>query len=351
MLAFCLPLAGLFLLGCGDSDSQGTFLPWEELRNPVLALPDRSLKDVAVAYEPSSGWFYVFTSTRFEPTDPEAGTKEKSFFRTRDFLEFEAFSDPDLNGPGYGPGSPDLVRVGDLWYMTFQRSTANVPFLGAATLWVSTSEDLREWSPPRELAPELLDPTLRNIDGALAEEGGYFYLGWKKVQSFVVTRSVDPVLDGRWLPERPAVAGEEGEFAENFQFIEIDGTWRLLATGRDPGPYRCEEPAYAIYTCDHEPFLYRMEGDGTELEHWTRWVEKTHLEVPFEEWNTVMHANSAYLADWRRYDGHFYLFYAGSSDGKSFELRGHGKIGMARSRDLEHWEVPGVKKPADEAPS
>jgi hypothetical protein len=51
-------------------------------------------------------------------------------------------------------------------------------------------------------------------------------------------------------------------------------------------------------------------------------------------------ADCAFLADWRQYDGYFYLFYAGSDDGDSFQLRGHGKIGVARSRDLVEWRAP-----------
>ena len=60
-----------------------------------------------------------------------------------------------------------------------------------------------------------------------------------------------------------------------------------------------------------------------------------------EDWNRVMHANSAYLCDWREHDGHFYLFYAGANDDVSFERRGHGKIGVVRSRDLIDWRLPG----------
>lgn len=54
-----------------------------------------------------------------------------------------------------------------------------------------------------------------------------------------------------------------------------------------------------------------------------------------------MCANSAYLCDWRKYDGHFYLFYAGAMDDRSFERRGHGMIGVVRSRDLLQWRLPG----------
>jgi hypothetical protein len=186
----------------------------------------------------------------------------------------------------------------------------------------------------------LLDPAVRNIDGALAEHGGYVYLGWKRVQEFYVTRAASPALDGRWEPALRASA--DGQWAENFQFLAIDGEWRMIATGYDPLFYRCREhPEWITYTCNHEPFVSRMDGSGDALEDWTRWVDKTHLAVPFEDWNPVMHANAAFLADWREYNGYFYLFYAGSADGDRFERRGHGKIGVARSRDLVEWRVAG----------
>ena len=52
-----------------------------------------------------------------------------------------------------------------------------------------------------------------------------------------------------------------------------------------------------------------------------------------------MHANTGYLNDFRAEDGFFYLTYSGSIDSESFQGRGHGKIGIARSRDLVHWRV------------
>jgi hypothetical protein len=330
----------LVVLGCGSPAPTAAppFIDWGSLRNPVLAAPDRALKDLAVVYSPATAEFYIFASVRFEADDPGFLIKERSFYRTKDFKTFTPFVDGHVAGPGYGPGSPDVMLLRGVWHMVFQ---AESPAGGdARILRYSTSTNLRDWSAPQALAPELLDPDLRNIDGALAEEDGYFYLGWKQVQTFHVTRSEGRTLDRRWLPALPASAG--GQFAENYQFLKIDGEWRMIATGRDVVPYRCRgHLEYIVYTCNHEPFIYRMDGTGGALDDWTRWIDKTHLSVPFEGWNTIMHANSGYLTDWRRYDGYFYLFYAGSDDGDRFDLRGHGKIGVARSRDLREWHVAG----------
>jgi hypothetical protein len=319
-----------------------TFVDWRGLANPVLGLDDRMLKDQAVQFH--DGWFYVFASTRFEPGDSAAGTKEQWFFRTRDFRDFEFFLDPDLNPPGTGPGSPDVTRIGGLFHMTYQdRPPGGAE--DAREIFLSTSADLHDWNPPVRLTTDLV-PGSPLIDGALANLADRFFLVFKDRlrQVPMVARSASPGLDGAWEPPARALAGAadpaEG-FAENYQLLEVDGVRRVVATGRDPESPRCANPAYAIYTCDHEPFVFTIEGAGAALEGWARWSRKTHLRVPFEAWNPVMHANTAFLSDWRAHDGFFYLSYAGSADGDRFELRGHGKIGLARSRDLVHWRVAG----------
>lgn len=337
---FAAALAG----ATGSGAKALPFIDWASLQNPILSVPDRMLKDPAVVYH--EGYFYFFCSTKFDPADPERDRKKPVFYRTQDFRVFEELYDEDIAGAG----SPDVIKVGDTFYMVFQRAVPP----GHPTmrrLFYSTSEDLVHWTPARELAPAL-QPEMRHIDGALAYAGGYFYLGYKGGQAFYVTRSVGPALDGRWLPPQRAWPGGIWAWAENFQFLNIDGTWRLVATSRAPtggtilGVLRnLWRELWYPYCGNHEPYLFTIWGTGTELRHWARWTGKTLLDVPHEGWNTVMHANSAYLCDWRQYDGYFYLFYAGSADGEKFEGRGHGKIGVVRSRDLIHWRLPGDLTP------
>lgn len=315
-----------------DKNPGAAFIDWAWLKNPILSEPDRMLKDQAVVYQ--DGWFYVFASTRFADDDPEALTRTPCFYRTRDFKSYECMYDHDLDvawggAVKTGTGSPDVTLIDDAWHMVWQSGPDSTR---RRNLFYSTSSDLMEWAPARQMNPSL-GLTARRIDGALARDGGYYYLGYKSRQRFRVTRSRDQALDGHWLRSRAASAG--GNWAENYQFIRIDGTWRMIATARDP-----KKPLSTGYTDSHEPFIYTMDGDGTEFEHWTRWVDKRHLDIPYEDWNRVMHANSAFLCDWRGHDGYFYLFYAGASDNESFQGRGHGKIGVARSRDLAHWTTP-----------
>lgn len=307
------------LAAASASPPAADFIDWASLRNPIFALEDRPIKDQAVLTR--EGWFYVFPG----------------MVRTRDFRHYEPLEATHLGQPS----SPDVRLQGDVYVMTYQVA-ADEP--GATTLRFATSPDLEHWSEPRELAPEIVDPGLRNLDAALARVGDRYFLGWKRVQSFVVTRSQGTRLDGPWLDPVPGdgrlrfgPSANSHDWAENYQFVEIDGRWHMVATARAPGiPFTRH-----VYTGSHEPYLYSMDGSGDALEDWTRWICKRQLQVPREDWNRAMHANSAFLADWRKHDGHFYLFYAGSEDHEKFDRRGHGKIGVVRSRDLVHWVLPG----------
>jgi hypothetical protein len=320
------------------------FLDWAALRNPILARPDRALKDAAVAYH--EGEFFLLASTRFESGDPRV----PSFYRSRDLRHFEEYGDPDLAASGLSVGSPDLTFDGEIWTLVFQ-SPPQPPGEGgvsarARVLYRSESRDLVDWSAPVEIEIAGLDRAERNIDGALARHGDRAVLGWKREQSFVVAESAGPWSFGRARP----VAGElrfgpsslSHAWAENFQFLDVDGAWLLIATARAPGlPFTRH-----VYTGSHETYLYQMRGRGDATVDWTRWHCKQHVEIPHEDWNRAMHANSGFLADWRAHDGHFYLFYAGSADHDRFEGRGHAAIGVARSRDLVHWSVPGASEAA-----
>ncbi len=219
------------------------------------------------------------------------------------------------------------MRCGDAWFLVYHPST----WAGDdRQLHYGVSRDLMHWCGNEPLLPGLHEGR-SCIDGALAFHDDWLYLGYKLGQRFMVTRARE--VSGPWAEPERGNAG--GAWGENFQFIRIDGEWRMLATARHPG-----RQGVGGYTRSHEPFIYRMDGAGDRFEDWTRWVDKRLLEVPQEHWNQVMHANAASLCDWREQDGHFYLFYTGANDDVRFDTRGHGKIGVARSRDLETWEVP-----------
>ena len=121
---------------------------------------------------------------------------------------------------------------------------------------------------------------------------------------------------------------------ENFQFIKIDGRWRLISSDYMP----------------HHAWIYTMRGTGDKPEDWLVWENGTNLGTPKEDWNTFDVDNGGAISDWREYDGHFYLIYGGSGELRKGEFvgpgshrpwpRGWNRLGLARSKDLVHWEIP-----------
>lgn len=323
----------------GNADRATThFIDWARLQNPVVSWPDRRIKDQVMAVD--DGWFYVLGSIGFEEDDPDLATKRPTYVRSRDWKTWEEIPAPEERVGQGGFHSPDLIRHGDRWEVVFQQRNPGAPEI--ARLFLSTSPDLLSWTPRAEIGTNVL-PGLSIIDGALARvhDRTHLLLKWRvEDRPWLAITSTDD-LTAHWDLDGRLVADTEHPFhgfAENGQFIEIDGRTRMLATARDPEGFRCT----SIYTCSHEPFLYDFaRGDGRDPSDWFDWRHKAFLWIPYESWNTVMHANTGFLADWREHDGFFYLSYAGANDSESFQGRGHGKIGLARSRDLMHWRLPG----------
>lgn len=245
--------------------------------------------------------------------------------RTRDFKTYEYL----MSAPVFGM-APRFYRDAETWHVFFQLSAPDAD----RRIYHASSATLTDWTTPKEAWAQV-QPGKRHIDPAIAREGGRYYAGFKSGQQFYVMRSVGDALDFRW--ETPVKAHTDG-WCEAYQFVKIDGQWHMMATGRAPQGF---ETGGNGYTGSHEPYLYTMQGDGTELAHWAQWTNKRHIPLPFSDWNRVMHANSAYLCDWRDHDGWFYLFFAGANDDTLCRGRGHCKIGVARSRDLVRWYLPG----------
>jgi hypothetical protein len=141
-------------------------------------------------------------------------------------------------------------------------------------------------------------------------------------------------LDGPWAfigSGNPALhvqgGGDNGRTHENFQLLNIDGSYRLLSLDFNP----------------HDPFLYQMAGPGTMDTDWLSWQNGYNLTplIAKESWNTVDVDNAAYMMDWRNYDGYFYLAYAGNTETSSFGGRGNNTIGFSRSKDLKTWMPAG----------
>jgi hypothetical protein len=327
-----LVLFGLVAVACGEgrvapplSSSQACVEPgetgaprvdWATLRNPVYSLPDAAVKDVAVRVV-DGRWHLLFSHVRDDPFRFRIGHSSSV-----DLLTWAAVTTWDQSETG-GVASPDVTRASDGAYVvTYNSHTRDRT--GEPKLYRRSSHDFGSWSPPRRLAPSVrAAPDDRLIDAALAHTDRGLILGYNyNADHFELALSPSGSLDGPW--ERLGEA-DTGPF-ENYQFLHIDGVWHLVGT---------TIPV-------HRELVYRLAGPPDRPESWLHWSFVRELTIPSEVWNRPPGevANALFLCDARPLDGYWYAFYAGSTEIDRFSHRGHAKIGVARSRDLVHWDVP-----------
>ena len=320
-LIFLLVLASLAARTSRGAD----FIDWKSLHNPVLSYPNWSIKDSAMAYR--DGVFYVFFSAFYE--DRGAVRSHVVEVSTRDF---KTYSQPIFNFDGEEDGwlgmcSPDVQHIGNQYVMTFN-SWGDKPGKWNA-LFYKTSSDLTHWSKAKPLAAELTAGQ-RVIDAAIARTADGYYAIWKEGQHGMKPRmAFAKSLDGPFhfvksgLPALLMGDGtDDGLIHENYEFLQVDGRWRLLATDYNPPSAR----------------LYALENPSD----WLAWGHGYELKIPVETFNTDNVANAAALYDWRAHDGFFYLIYAGRTERTTYLRRGWNRIGLARSKDLIHWQPAGT---------
>jgi hypothetical protein len=317
---------------------QKPFMDWANIRNPVLSYPNWSVKDTAMTCR--DGTFYVFFSAFY----PERGQVRSHVVEvsTRDFKHF---SDPIFNFDGEEDGwigmcSPDVQRLYGRYVMTFN-SWGDKP--GKPNqLFYEISSDLVHWSTRKPLALNLTqEGEQRVIDAALAQADGGYYLVYKEQTPGIHTRpriAFSSSLDGPFQYRGDGIAallmkdGKDNGFShENYEFLHTNGQWFLLTTDylhNSKNPQRYDVQA---------PYLYALEPGS----HWLNWAQGYTFDLPGEEFNRESIANAAALYDWRKSDGYYYLIYAGRNDGETYARRGWNQIGLARSKDLVHWSIPG----------
>jgi hypothetical protein len=302
-------------------DGRGPSIPWARLRNPIFSLPDTAAKDVAVRMV-DGRWRLLFSHVSEDPFRFRIGIAASP-----DLLEWstvELWDQPELGGVA----SPDITRAraGD-YLVTYNSHTRDV--IGGTKLYLRHSRRFDAWSAPTRLAPDVRsEPDDRLIDAAVAHTSHGLFLGYDYQEGrFEMAWSPSGAVEGPWRLIGQADTGP----LENYQFLPIDGVWHLLGT------------ALPV----HRTLLYRLGGPSERPESWLRWELVRELLVPAEAWNSDQGdgrgfevANAAYLCDARHLDGHWYLFYAGSTELERFGGRGHAKVGIARSPDLVRWEVP-----------
>ncbi len=318
----------IVLCGPVSIAQKGPFIDWAGLKNPVLSYDHWSVKDTAMVYR--KGMFYVFFSAFY----PERG-QVRSHVVEVSTPDFKHYSQPIFNFDGEEDGwigmcSPDVQLLYGKYVMTFN-SWGDKP--GKPNqLFYMTSTDLIHWSHRKPLALNLTRVGDQHvIDAALAAADGGYYLAYKeqtpgihKRPRMAFAKSLDGpfAFVGDGLPALLMADGKDnGLFHENYELISIDSRWYMLTTDYVP----------------QAPYLYALEPGS----HWLKWIHGYTFDIPHENFNTNNIANASALYDWRKYDGYYYLIYAGRTEGETYARRGWNQIGLARSKDLIHWSVPG----------
>ncbi len=312
--------------------SPSPFIDFEQLRNPVLQYTDWSIKDCACAYRGESHAFYLFFSAFYE--DEGMIRSHVVEVETKDF---RTFSEPILHMDGRDQGwagmcSPDLLKVGDTYYLTFN-SWGDVP--GRPNqLFVKTSMDLIHWSAGYTPLAANLTSGNRAIDASLIHDNGEFILFWKERTDADRTRLAyassltdDFAFVGNGYPSLVMDDGKDnGLIHENFCFFKADDGWKVVTTDYRKNSFE-----------HHNSYIYSLLGDGDRRTDFLAWGEGYKLEIERQRFNSDHRANAAAIYDWRHYDGYFYLIYAGNTENETFAARGHNRLGISRSKDLLNW--------------
>ncbi|MGH9396468.1 MAG: hypothetical protein ACRD18_06410 [Terriglobia bacterium] len=329
MAAFLLALCSV----C--TAAKAPFINWSALHNPVLAYPNWSIKDAAMATR--QGEFYVFFSAFYE--DHGQVRSHVVEVKTRDF---KTYSKPILDFDGEEDGwigmcSPDVRKAGPGYELSFNSwgDEEGKP----DQLFYMTSPDLVHWSARHPLAANLTAGK-RVIDAAVVDTGSGSYLIWKQNTDGHPKPRVgfSRSLEGPWSFARSgAESGEGSGFAtltmpdgkenglihENFTFIRAGGKWRLLSSD---------------YPHGHHEILYTQ----LNSKNWLDWGKGLAIHVAPEGFNTLVHADAAAIYNWQKYDGYYYLIYAGRNEAKTYLRRGWNRLALSRSKDLVHWVPAGV---------
>ena len=307
------------------------FIDWEGLENPVYSHPGWSTKDPCMAWR--DGTFYLFFSALYE----DRGRVRSHVVGVKS-TDFQNWSEPLIIWDGRDDGwigmcSPNISKIGGAWYLTYN-SWGDMD--GRPNqLFYRRSTDLENWEERQPLAPEVTvdhkGRPRRGIDGALAKVDNTVYLIWKEGRPHMPRAAKAPAVDGPYeyighgyVSLMVPGGGGNGLVHENFELLFADGHWRLISTDYNPQTL----------------YIYTLTGQPDRPESWLTWGNGRKVLVPMEPFNTHDRFNAGFIADWREYDGHYYLISAGCTERESYAGRGNNKLGLTRSTDLIHWKIP-----------
>jgi hypothetical protein len=291
-------------------------IDWAALHNPILSYPTYGVKDQALQWS-GGKWHMLFS----DMTQTKAAPHVRFDVAVSSSANLVQWTSPRIIATD--AASPDIVRnPAGQFVVTYQTPTG----LDYRT---SANASLTTWSGPHALGPGLAG---RMIDAALAFTGHGVILGFKAgttTQHFEIAWS--PTLTGTFhVVGRPDIT-IYNDTVENYEFLTVHGAWTLVATSN---------------TLD-QPFIFSLgPGDPATPATWLHWSTGRELAVPSQSFNSgtgissvsYEHANSAFLCVGP--GGEEYLTYAASTELTQFGGWGHARIGLARSTDLTHWQVP-----------
>ena len=291
-------------------------IDWSALTNPILSYPTVGVKDQALQWS-GGAWHMLFS----DMTSIAAAPHVRFSVGVSSSPDLQHWSAPKVIADN--AASPDIVRSPSGTFVVTYQTPQGLAYRTAA------DATLGNWSPPHALGRGLAH---RMIDAALAFTGHGVILGFKAgttTQHFEIAWA--PSLKGTFrVVGRPDIVVYD-DTVENYEFLTVDGGWHLVATSN---------------TLD-EPFVFTLgPGDPATPTTWLHWSAGQQLSVPGESFDSgtgvssvgYEHANSAFLCVGPA--GEDYLTYAGSTELTEFGGWGHARIGLARSTDLVHWEVP-----------
>lgn len=325
---------------CIVSRSPQPVIDWSRLHNPILSEPTGGVKDEAIIWA-GGRWHMLFSYVTDDPSSPGRIRWNIAVATSTDMTHWSSPDPWPLQKGVLGVASPDIVRGPTGQYLVTYQSDpgASSPSDDLARLFYRTSSNLSTWSAPHPLAQSLAPAAGdRMIDGAFVFTGHELLVGFKfssptQPDVFEIARSTTGLPRGPWrLVGRPDIEVDSGTI-ENYEFVKAAGAWRLVATSNNLD----------------QPWLFTLTGDPAFAAGWLRWSGGYQLQVPSETFNSgpgissigFEHANSAFLCNANSLPGgYYYLLYAGSDELTQFDGWGHAKIGVARSNDLVHWQVP-----------
>jgi hypothetical protein len=321
------------------------------LRNPILSEPSAGVKDQALVWA-RGDWHMLFSYVTNTSSTPDTDTWNIASATSSDLSHWSAPVPWPVQAGVDGVASPDIVRSPSGTFVVTYDSNPVVTAGAQSKLYYRTSTDLQTWSAPQPLALSL-HPAAddRMIDAALAWTGHGLILGYKygnaigsALQHFEIAWSPSGSLSGPWTyVGRPDIV-VNGDTIENYEFVAVAGRWHLVATSNT-----FDQPwMFELATSDGAGSSANSTNPGMPSS-WLHWTKGQMLQIPGQSWDSgtglssvnFEHANSVFLCDAHADDGYYYVTYAGSDELTQFGGWGHAKIGIARSKDLVHWQLPG----------